>query len=66
MENQTQAKDKVLLTVCEAADFFGIGQKKLRQMICENLDSGLFIQNGRKYLVKRKQFEQYLANITAI
>jgi excisionase family DNA binding protein len=66
VETIIQPKDKFLLTVEEASDYFGIGQKKLRQIIVNNLDAGIIIQNGVKYLIKRQRFEEYLNELTAI
>ena len=66
VETIIQPKDKFLLTVEEASDYFGIGQKKLRHIIVNNLDAGIIIQNGVKYLIKRQRFEEYLNELTAI
>lgn len=65
-ENQVQIKDKFCLTIDEAAAYFNIGQKKLRKIVTENLDSGFVIQNGVKFLIKREQFEKYLDALTMI
>ena len=65
-ENQVQIKDKFCLTIEEAAAYFNIGQKKLRKIVTENLDSGFVIQNGVKFLIKREQFEKYLDALTTI
>ena len=59
-------KDKFALDVTEASEYFGIGERKLRQIINENLDSGLVIRNGVKYLIKRRQFEQFLEPRTSV
>ena len=66
MENQVQIKDKFCLTIEEASDYFNIGEKKLRQIVTENLYSDFIIQNGVKYLIKRKRFEAFLNEISAI
>ena len=66
MENQVQIKDKFCLTIDEAAEYFNIGEKKLRQIVTENLHSDFIIQNGVKYLIKRKRFETFLNKISAI
>ena len=66
MENQVQIKDKFCLTIEEASDYFNIGEKKLRQIVTENLHSDFVIQNGAKYLIKRKRFEAFLNEISAI
>ena len=66
MENQVQIKDKFCLTIEEASDYFNIGEKKLRQIVTENLYSDFIIQNCVKYLIKRKRFETFLNEISAI
>ena len=66
MENHVQIKDKFCLTIEEATDYFNIGEKKLRQIVTENLHSDFVIQNGVKYLIKRKRFETFLDEISAI
>lgn len=59
-------KDKYAMDISEASSYFAIGEKKLRKIITENLDSGFVLQNGVKYLIKRQQFEAFLDNLTAI
>lgn len=66
MKEQVLIKDKYCLTIPEAAEYFNIGEKKLRQIILEQINSGIVIQNGVKYLIKRKRFEAFLNNLTAI
>ena len=57
---------KYCLNVKQATDYFGIGEKKLRKIIEDNIDSGMIIQNGSKYLIKREAFERWLTSITSI
>ena len=66
MENQVPIKDKFCLTIDEASEYFGIGEKKLRKIVTENLNSDFIIQNGVKYLIKRKRFESFLDETSAI
>lgn len=70
MNDSTGAKvpirDKYALDVLEAAEYFGIGERRLRKIITENLDSGIVLQNGVKYLIKRKKFEAFLDERTVI
>ena len=68
MEEKTQVeiKDKFCLTIDEASVYFNIGEKKLRKIIADNLNTGFIIQNGVKFLIKRKQFEDFLRELTAI
>ncbi len=68
MEEQTQVeiKAKFCLTIDEASAYFNIGEKKLSRIVTDNIDTGFIIQNGVKFLIKRKQFETFLENLTAI
>lgn len=65
-EKHVQVKDKYCLTIDEASDYFGIGEKKLRKIVAENMDSGFVIQNGVKILIKRKRFEEFLEELSAV
>lgn len=65
-ETQVQIQNKFCLTIDEAVIYFNIGEKKLRKLVSDNLDSGFIIQNGVKFLIKRKQFEDFLNDLTAI
>lgn len=65
-ETQVQIQNKFCLTIDEAVIYFNIGEKKLRKLVADNLDSGFIIQNGVKFLIKRKRFEDFLNDITAI
>lgn len=65
-ETQVQIQNKFCLTIDEAVIYFNIGKKKLRKLVSDNLDSGFIIQNGVKFLIKRKRFEDFLNDLTAI
>lgn len=65
-ETQVQIQNKFCLTIDEEVIYFNIGEKKLRKLVADNLDSGFIIQNGVKFLIKRKRFEDFLNDITAI
>lgn len=51
---------KYTLTVEEASNYFGIGEKTLRRFLNEHKDSNFIINNGTKLLIKRKVFEKYI------
>lgn len=55
--------NKYNLTIKEASEYYNIGENKLRELIkqgcCEFV---LYI--GKKALIKRKQFEEYLDKVT--
>lgn len=59
-------QEKFCLTIDEAVDYFNIGEKKLRKIVAENIGSSFVIQNGVKFLIKRKRFEEFLDNTSAI
>jgi hypothetical protein len=64
-ENTVLIKDKVLLTVREAASYSNIGINKLDSMLrMPNCSFVLFV--GTKKLVKRKAFEEFLAKTLII
>jgi len=51
--------EKYNLSVYEAAAYFNIGEKKLRQMIAENPDRFAF-ESGHRILIIRHKFEEFL------
>lgn len=56
---EVKIKDKAFLTIKEAAEYFGIGQTKIRELTDQrNCDFVLF--NGSKRLIKRTKMEKYL------
>lgn len=57
---------KHLLTVQEASQYFGIGEKTLRRLIQENNTASYLLTNGAKVLIKRSLFEQFLNEVSAI
>ena len=57
-EIEVQVKDKFCLTIDEASEYFNIGEKKMRKLVAENMDSGFVIQNGVKVLIKRKRLHR--------
>ena len=58
--------ERYLLTIREAAEYFHIGEKKLRQIVEENSTADFIIMNGNRAMIKRKAFEQYRDQATAV
>ncbi|HDX6889984.1 TPA: excisionase [Clostridioides difficile] len=58
--------EKYTLTIEEASKYFRIGEKKLRKLADENLDSGWFIMNSNRIQIKRKQFEKIVDTLDFI
>ena len=59
---------KYMLTVDEATQYFGIGEKKIRNLISENVDTDFCftVQIGNKSLINRRKFEDFLNQITSL
>lgn len=60
--------NKYMLTVEEVAQYFGIGEKKIRNLIAENQETELCftIQIGNKSLINRSKFEEFLDQVSAL
>ena len=58
--------EKYMLTLREAAEYFHIGEKKMRQIVDENMDAKFLLENGNRVMIKRKLFEEYLDNSSVI
>lgn len=58
--------EKYMLTLREAAEYFHIGEKKMRQIVDENMDADFVLENGNRVMIKRKRFEEYLDKATVI
>lgn len=56
--------EKYLLNVDEAVEYFGIGERKMRQLIQWNRD--LVVMNGVKALINRKKMEKFLDETESI
>ena len=59
---------KYMLTVEEATQYFGIGEKKIRNLIAENNGTDLCftVQIGNKSLINRHKFEEFLNKTTSL
>lgn len=62
---KVEIKDKILLTVEEAAAYSGIGETVLRDRIRES-NYNFILKNGTKTMIKRRIFEKYLESVDAI
>ena len=58
--------EKYMLTLREAAEYFHIGEKKMRQIVDDNMDAKFLLENGNRVMIKRKLFEEYLDKATVI
>lgn len=58
--------EKYALSVPEAAQYFSIGENKLRKYINEHQNDKYVLWNGSHALIKRKQFAEHLDNCNVI
>lgn len=66
LENKVPLWEKYILTIQEAAEYFHIGEKKLRKLVEERMDADYLIINGNRVMIKRKLFEKYLDESTSV
>lgn len=64
--NDVPVNERYAFSVTVASQYFGIGENKLRKIVCENKDADFILWNGTRPLIKRKAFEKYLDGINAI
>ena len=58
--------ERYTLTIEEASKYFRIGEKKLRKLAEEKINSGWVIMNGNRVQIKRKQFEKIVDTLDVI
>ena len=65
-KNEVPLWKKYSITLSEAAQYFGIGERKLQQIADDNRDTGIVIYNGVKLLFKRERFSEWLNEVNSI
>lgn len=58
--------EKYSLTIQEAAVYFRIGEKALRDIIKDNPDEAFWFWNGNRQQIKRRLFEDFMDKQSAI
>ena len=58
--------EKYMLTLRKAAEYFHIGEKKMRQIVDENMGATFLLENGNRVMIKRRLFEEYLNQASVI
>lgn len=61
-----ELNEKYNLTIDEAAQYFNIGTKKLRELAKRDDCVSFILKVGNKTLIKRKNFEEWLNNTYSI
>lgn len=65
-KNQIPLWEKYTLTIEEAAQYFQIGESKLRRLLEQNPDDEYILYNGNRKQIKRQLFEKYIDRCSAI
>lgn len=65
-ESTLSLAERYTLSIKQAAEYFGIGQKKLRQIVEEHADADFVLRNGAKVQIKRKKFEDFIDQTSCI
>ena len=58
--------ERYMLTIREAAEYFHIGEKKMRQIVEDYEGADFIIMNGNRTMIKRKSFERFLDSATTV
>lgn len=66
MNKEVEIKDKVLLTIDEASELFNIGQNKIRSLISIDKGANWLFTVGRRMLIKRSVFEDFVLHSSGI
>ena len=57
---------KYSLSIQEAAEYYGIGEKRIRQIISENRSTDFVLEVGAHTRIKRELFERYLDDSSVV
>lgn len=58
--NEIPVWRKYSLCIQEAAAYYGIGEKRLRSLVEEQVGADFILEIGTHVRIKRKRFEEYL------
>ena len=65
-ENTIPVWKRYILAITEAAEYYHIGENKLRMIADEHPEADFIIMNGNRILIKRQKFEEYLDRATVV
>ena len=58
--------EKYTLTVNEACIYFHIGEKKMKEILDDHYDADFILMSGKRIMIKRRRFEQFIDRQVAI
>lgn len=65
-KNNIPTWERYTLSVEEAAEYFRIGENKLRKIINDNQEAEFILWNGNRPQIKRRIFEGYIDKLNII
>ena len=65
-QNAIPVWKRYALTITEAAEYYHIGENKLRMIADEHPEADFIIMNGNRILIKRQKFEEYLDHASVV
>lgn len=66
MKEEVPIWKKYALSITEAADYYGIGEKRLYQIVREHQGAEFLLEIGSHVKIKRKIFENYLNDVSTV
>ena len=64
--NKIPIWEKFCLSIEEAAEYFGIGENRIRQLVENNKYADYILQIGNRTKIKRTVFENYVLSLASI
>lgn len=58
--------EKLCLSIEEAAAYSSIGETRLRQLVENNIHADFVLRIGNRTRIKRKEFEKFISELSAI
>lgn len=58
--------EKYVMTIQEAANYFNVGEKRLRQIVAEQQGADFILEVGSHKLIKKKLFEKFIDSATVV
>ena len=59
IKNNTPVWNRYVLTIVEAAEYYHIGEKKLRRLFDEHPKADFIIMNGNRVLLKKNNLKDF-------
>ena len=66
VENKIPFWEKYTLSIEEAAEYFRIGENKLRKMVHDNPTADYVLWNGNRVQIKKDKFKEYVDKLNSI